>query len=366
MRLRSIVFRVDASIEIGTGHLMRCLTLADSLRDKGAVCRFISRAHAGNLIELTRQRGYETFVLSDHEGSVVLIEGGGPMHSAWLGVDWSIDAQQTRDVLEALDVDWLIVDHYALEARWERAVASTCTRIMVIDDLADRKHECAVLLDQTLGRAPSDYFDLVPSDCKILVGVQYALLRNEFAQMRIQSLARRRIPKLGSILITMGGVDKNNATTEVLNALTACPLPSDCRIVVLMGPHAPWLDLVRSTAATMPFKTDVLVNVANVAKLMAESDLSIGAAGSTSWERCAVGLPTFMLTLAPNQRESAAALSAAGAVESFVLGTEFKRDLLYAFSRLNDDPKRLNDMVESSAKLCDGKGADRILSILLT
>lgn len=365
MKQQNIVFRVDASLNIGTGHLMRCLTLADSFREQGAVCRFISRMHDGNLIELTRRRGYETFALPVCEGFVTSTDAVQPAHTGWLGADWSTDAEHTRSVLGAVSTDWLVVDHYALDDRWERAVADTCARIMVIDDLADRKHDCAVLLDQNLGRCPSDYAGLVPSGCKVLVGVKYALLRGEFASMRIASLTRRQRSKLGTILVTMGGVDKDNATTMVLDALKDAPLPPDCRIVVLMGPRAPWLEAVRAKAAAMPRKTEVLVNATNVAELMAESDLSIGAAGSTSWERCAVGLPTFMLTLAMNQKEAAAALREAGAAEAFELGADFKSDFIAAISRLSHDPQHLLHMSESSARVCDGLGTSRVRSALL-
>ena len=207
MKQQNIVFRVDASLEIGTGHLMRCLTLADSFREQGAVCRFISRAHDGNLVELTRQRGYETFALPVGDSFVAPKEDVQPAHASWLGADWSTDAQQTLHVLDGFEIDWLVVDHYALDARWERDVASACARIMVIDDLADRMHDCAVLLDQNLGRIASDYAGLLPSGCKVLVGVKYALLRSEFASMRACSLTRRRQAKLDVILVTMGGVD---------------------------------------------------------------------------------------------------------------------------------------------------------------
>ena len=365
MRQQNIVFRVDASLEIGTGHLMRCLTLADSLREKGAVCRFVCRPHDGNLIEQTRQRGYETLALPVCEGYIASKRTGQPAHAGWLGTDWATDAQQTRASLGSDGVDWLIVDHYALDGRWEREMASVCARIMVIDDLADREHECDVLLDQNLGRIPSDYTGLVPSSCNVLVGAKYALLRGDFASMRTYSLARRQQPKLGTILVTMGGVDKGNATAAVLDALVDCSLPPDCRVVVLMGPYAPWLDVVHAKAAAMPCNTAVLVNATNVAELMADSDLSIGAAGSTSWERCVVGLPTFMLTLASNQREASAALREAGAVEGFELGVDFKSSFIAAISRLNEEPWRLRRMSEFSSRVCDGEGTARVRSILL-
>jgi UDP-2,4-diacetamido-2,4,6-trideoxy-beta-L-altropyranose hydrolase len=196
------------------------------------------------------------------------------------------DAIQTKEAIGDIGADWLIVDHYALDFRWEAHLRSCCRHIMAIDDLADRKQDCDLLLDQNLGRVPAEYDGLVPSVSKILTGPKYSLLRPEFAALRSQSLARRDVPQLRNLLITMGGVDKDNTTGKVLNALKRCALLETCHITVVMGPHAPWLSQVRTQAAQMPWHTDVLVNAEDMARLMSDSDLAIGAAGTTSWERC--------------------------------------------------------------------------------
>jgi len=157
----------------------------------------------------------------------------------------------------------------------------------------------------------------------------------------------------------MGGVDKGNATGEVLDALRACALPEDCQISVVMGPHAPWQALVRERAAAMPWPTEVLVNIQDIAKLMADCDLAIGAAGTSAWERCCVGLPSLTVVLAANQIAGAAALQAAGCVE--LLG-----DAALGFSALQEklamllDPDRLNAMQAACAALTDGLGARRL------
>src|SRR5690606_35975420 len=189
--------------------------------------------------------------------------------------------------------DWLIVDHYALDARWESQQKDFCGRLAVIDDLASRPHSCDLLLDQNLGRRMQDYSHLVADNCELLIGPDYALLRPEFISARKHSLERREKPVLRNLLISMGGVDKDNVTSHVLEALKPCLLPNDTRISVVMGANAPWAGLVQQQAAMMPWCTEVVFNVDNMAQRMAESDFAIGAAGSTSWERCCLGLPAF-------------------------------------------------------------------------
>ncbi len=287
-----VVFRTDASLQIGIGHVMRCLTLADALRASGAECSFICREHPGNLLEQIRQRGYAVLGLPASSADPIprdLEEAAESNHSSWLGSDWATDAAQTRVGAGETAIDWLIVDHYAIDARWEQALRPICRKLMVIDDLADRPHDCDLLLDQNLGRDVSDYRKLVPDDCTVLVGPRYALLRPEFAALRDYSMRRRAIPQLKHLLITMGGVDQADATGLALEALKDCQLPGGSHITVVMGPHAPWLERVQLLAAQMPLSTDVKVNVHNMAQLMADSDLAIGAAGSTSWERCCLG-----------------------------------------------------------------------------
>lgn len=307
-----IGFRVDASIQIGTGHVMRCLTLADALREHGVQSLFFCRTHAGHLIDLIEQRGYDVSVLPALTGEYVLAADA-PAHAPWLGTNWAMDAAATCDGLGQVFLDWMVVDHYALDWHWERAMRPRCRRLMVIDDLADRPHDCDLLLDQNLGRSKGDYEDLLPPYTKRLIGPHYALLRAEFAQWRPFSLARRVNAQLQNLLITMGGVDKDNATGRVLKALQTSPLPRDLKITVVMGPHAPWLKNVCDQSAQLPWPTQVLVGIRNMAELMANSDLAIGAAGSTSWERCCLGLPTIQMVLADNQQAIADALAHSGA-----------------------------------------------------
>ncbi len=310
-----IAFRVDASIEIGAGHIMRCLTLADAMRVRGAKSTFFCRPHAGHLMDLIRERGHKAIALAPPDG--LLPNQVGLAHSKWLGTDWSRDADQTREVIGDQVVDWLVVDHYALDYRWEKALSPCCNKLMVIDDLADRLHVCNLLLDQTYSRQEQHYHPLVHPQCRILTGAKYALLRPEFAALRSYSLNRRTGSTMQQLLITMGGVDKDNTTEKVLQALQDCPLPENCLINIVMGVTAPWLKDVVKSAKKLPWNTRVLVGVRNMAQLMADSDLAIASAGGTSWELCCLGVPSLIVCIADNQRAVVDALVSIKATLSF-------------------------------------------------
>jgi UDP-2,4-diacetamido-2,4,6-trideoxy-beta-L-altropyranose hydrolase len=367
----NIVFRTDASLEIGTGHVMRCLTLAAALRDQGANCLFLCREHPGNLIELIRERGFEAISLNlmsfTESNSIQAVETEDLIlaNAKWLGTDWNADATQTKNAIGDIEVDWLIVDHYAIDARWEAMLKQQVKNLMVIDDLADRLHKCDLLLDQNLGRNEADYVDFVPRDCKLLIGPKYALLRPEFAQERDYSLNRRSNQfQVKRLLVALGGVDVDNASGKVLKALPDCGLPVDCRITVVLGPHAPWLNQVRDQAQRMPWATEVLVNVDNMAKLMADNDLAIGAAGGSTWERCCVGIPTLVIVSALNQSSSASALSYGGYSIAIPNVNEIESNLKTALQAIMS-PGNMTRHSQKGSQLVDGYGVQRVTDSII-
>lgn len=353
----SVGIRVDASIDIGTGHVMRCLTLADTLKGLGATCTFICRRHPGNLLSLIAQRGHGVIALD--AGSGPLPEGAAMTYAAWLGVDWTRDARETRKALGSACLDWLVVDHYALDYRWERALRMCCSRLMVIDDLADRVHDCNLLLDQNLGRSAQDYQGLIDPAASLLIGPRYALLRPEFSQWREFSLARRTRPEVKQMLIAMGGGDKNNVTGKVLDELKRCKIPLDLRITVVMGAFAPWLETVKLQVAQMPFPAGVVVGVSNMAEIMASSDLAIGAAGGGAWERCALGLPSLLMILAENQRSGSAALAEINAAILCASASEISERAMF-FTTDKNGKSALQKISNSGAALVDGEGSNRV------
>lgn len=355
-------FRVDASLKIGTGHVMRCLTLARGLRNRGAQCHFICRALDGHLGAMIAAQGFKLHLLP--APSIPPSSAGS--ESDWAEVPAHQDAKQTREVLDVLAPNWVVVDHYGFATDWQEQALPQGCRLMVIDDLANRPHRADILLDVNLGREKQDYEDLVPATCKTLTGPAYALLRPDYADNRARVLVDRATRRLRNILISMGGVDLPDATSQVLETLAGVTLPEDCRVTVVMGAVAPSLAKVRTLAAKMPFPCKVLVSVDNVHSLMAAADLAIGAVGGTTWERCALGLPTLMLTIAANQLPGARAVDKAGA--AVLLGDVGDADWPKKLAReilAISDAGRLQHMAETCAAICDGDGTSRVIATIL-
>lgn len=367
MNFIKVVFRCDASLQIGTGHVMRCLTLANALSLKGHECAFICKDNEGNLIEKIRQNGYQVHALVvDKDFNAQIGESAYRLtHSHWLGSSQELDATQCQQVLSHQTVDWLIVDHYALDHKWESMLRAFTKQIMVIDDLADRTHECDLLLDQNLGTLDVDYIGLVPSHCELLIGTKYALLRPEFAQWRDYSLHRRQLePQLKTLIINLGGVDKDNVTTQVLKALMRSALPIDCTIRVIMGATAPHIDSVRKVASELSWQTDIIVNAKNMAKLMANADLAIGASGSTTWERCCLGLPSIQLVTADNQDKIANYLQAQK-IAFLIHHDGIKSQLIKVIETLAKTPQHLSEASLRCSIITDGLGTVKVKEILM-
>ena len=345
-----IVFRVDASLQMGIGHTMRCLALAQALKKNGSNIEFVCRNHKGSLIDKIRLNGFNVFELG------LPVEGGIDSrlpHSNWLGATQQQDARDCISVLKSIKIDWLIVDHYAIDEDWESDLQMYCNQLMVIDDLANRRHQCDILLDQTFGRQYSDYKALVPISCELLLGSKYALLRPEFVKWRRYSLERRMHPVFKRLLINMGGVDINNITKQVVKELATCNLPHDVEITIVMGGVAPHLQSIRSKVSDLACKTKIKIDVDNMAEIMANTDISIGAAGSTTWERCCLGLPTLQIIVAKNQEFSAKNLADHNAIK---LLKEVK-EIPSLLENLSDWIKTVSG---SAAKICDGMGTYRV------
>ena len=356
-----IVFRTDASLQIGSGHVMRCLTLADALRDRGEQCHFICREHYGNLIDEIRQRGYRVDCIAVAEQQR---QQHGYDYTNWLGSTWQVDAQESVAFLKSHQADWLVVDHYALDQRWESTLKSHYKKLMVIDDLADREHLCDLLLDQNLGRQQQDYKNLVPAQCQLYTGPNYSLLRPEFAALRPYSLQRRQNQNtLDKLLITLGGIDKDNITAQVLHVLKACDLPRGCCITVVMGLNAPWLQNVNVIAAQMPWPTEVVVNVKDMAQRMGDCDLAISAAGGTALELCCMGVPTLMIVLAENQQSGARALQASNTARLILSLSNIKTELPLFVQELRVADYQIR-LSRAASSVTDGQGVNKVIKAM--
>ncbi len=307
---RLVAFRADASLSIGTGHIMRCLTLADELRRNGVESLFICRSLPGEMSGEIERRGHRTVMLTnrnekDNSGDTDRIE-------QWLGTSAAADAEETIQALrrEEVEPEWMIVDHYGIDQRWERRVKPRVGCMLVIDDLADRSHDCDLLLDQNLYERMSERYEhLVNPDCVRLLGPHYALIREEFLQAR--TFMEPRSGSVHRLFVFFGGVDSANLTSRTLTASQKLK-DLNLEIDVVIGNQNPHRAEIEALVSHLPH-TRLQVQSNEMARLMAQADLSIGAGGTTTWERAYLGLPSVTVVVAENQREMTDTASRAGA-----------------------------------------------------
>lgn len=330
-------------MDIGTGHVMRCLTLADALRERGADVSFVCRKALGNLIQHIEDKGYRVYPLPPD-------------------IDLSVDMDLTQKILQKQTelIDWLIIDHYEIDASWEFYLRKYANKIMVIDDLANRKHDCDLLLDQNFyENFEIRYDELVPYNCRKLLGPKYALLRPEFAETR-KNLKQRNC-KVNRILVSFGGSDPTDETTKSLKAIMSLNRP-DIAVDVVVGSSNPHKEKIEQICAAMT-NASFYCQINNMAQLMADADLSIGASGATTWERCCLGLPSIVMTLAENQRELANHLEKEGIVMHLGWHKEVEEsDIRDAVKKLLHNPEKIKVMSEKSRALVDGEGIKRVIN----
>jgi UDP-2,4-diacetamido-2,4,6-trideoxy-beta-L-altropyranose hydrolase len=361
--MMNVLFRTDASLQIGTGHVMRCLTLANALRERGAECRFICRAHEGNLLYRIQQNGFVATALpADFRPNKEKESGQTVLPNAnWHGADWQTDAAQTISSLGDSRPDWLIVDHYELDTHWESALRPHCGRIMVIDDLADRDHDCDVILDQNLvAEMEYRYDERVPARCASLIGPEYALLQPQYAELH-----PRTPPHMGSIrriLVFFGGADNHNMTGRVIAAFLALRR-ADITLDVVINPSSPHAAAIHEQAHAHANIT-LHESLPSLAPLMLMVDYAIGAGGATSWERCCLGLPSLVITLAENQKSIAAELDRQGFVRWLGDQDTVTESMLNAVLQDVLEHEGILAWSRRRMELVDGKGTERVVAVL--
>jgi len=340
----NIVFRTDASINIGTGHVIRCLTLADELRQKGTDINFICREGPGDLINYIENRGYKVQQLSEE-------------------IDIETDRKLTKEILSNYEIkpDGLIIDHYDIDISYESPLRDHVKKVMVIDDLANREHDCDLLLDQNYSKIDNRYNGLVPGNCIQLLGSEYAMLRSQFQKARAS--LRKRNGGVNRILVFMGGADSKNITSKALRAIHMLDR-SDIAIDVVVGDLNQYHDEIKILTSKMP---NIIChhNVEDMANLMSTADLCIGAGGTTTWERCCVGLPTITIILAGNQKNISENLDKEGVLIN--LGwyhNVTKNNIKEVVEGLIDNPQKMVSMSDKSRRLVDGEGVGRVIDTI--
>ncbi|MCR8913698.1 UDP-2,4-diacetamido-2,4,6-trideoxy-beta-L-altropyranose hydrolase [Marinobacter panjinensis] len=362
----NFVFRTDASISIGTGHVMRCLTLAQELRRQGHQCRFICRDHSGHLGDLIVDKGFYIDLLSAPADEVENPAHASKktFHAAWLGVGWQLDAEQTLEAIDSVEVDWLVVDHYSLDSRWELKVRGAGCRVMVVDDLADRPHHADLLLDQNIlgPESESPYKSLVNAECVLLLGPRYAMLGHEY------SLLSRALPyrdnKVLRVLIFVGGSDPHHLTESYLQAV-ATPEFQHLQVNVVLGKNHPAPEAVEEIARSRK-GTALFSGLPSLAAQMIRCDLMLGGGGATNWERMCLGLTTIVVSVAHNQYETCQQLAKHGLINFVGVAEEISIEDIQRTLRgiLGDSPRRVKQM-EMMRNVVDGYGTERIVKRLI-
>ena len=344
VRRLNVVIRADASTQIGAGHVMRCLTLAQALRAEGHTVTFIIREADGDLHDLVATRhGFQVARLPTQQTSTCATKPE------------LADADETGAALEGHTVDWVIVDHYQLGAMWEKRLASTGSRVLAIDDFASRDHACDILVDHNLS-SPSVYENRTEADTELLLGPRYALLRPTF----VPSADPTATPdQPTTVAVSFGGSDATGQTWKVLQALRHA-IVSPSRVIVIAGRNHPELRRLQQLAADWS-AVDLHEFVDDLAPLMAEADLAIGGGGVSALERLAMGIPSICLTTADNQERPAAALAEAGALLYLGRATGTGVDALTAAVNVMRNPYLRQAMRSRGFALTDGRGPWRVV-----
>ena len=351
-----VFFRVDASNSIGSGHVMRCLTLANFLSSQGAQCSFISRELEGNLIDVIRNSGFNVYVLRRPQ-----TVDNSSLPPNFLTDNQLQDAKETLTIIEKASPEWLVVDHYNLGQAWELSLRKHCKKLMVIDDLANRNHDCDLLLDQNLvADQQARYQNRLPNGCTQLLGPRYSLLQPQYAKLVTASPPPSSTVR--KILVSFGGADKLNLTGKTIQAFIQLDRP-DISLDVVISLASKHREHLKDAAKNHP-NIKLHEALPSLAPLMQQADIAVGAGGCTSWERCCLGLPSLVITLAENQVPIAKQLQELGYISwlgdhNCVQVSQLQTELL----KLIDHPS-LEAWSHKCMQLVDGRGTERVADIM--
>lgn len=346
-----VLIRSDASPTIGSGHIARLLPLARTLRKQGSHVAFACRLLPGHRLDALAAEGFETFALPGR------YPDEDPQQAIESMLPWQADINALALALENHPAfDWIIVDHYGLDHRWQTAARRWAPRIAAVDDLATRSYSVDLLLNQNLSGTQQAYASLLPADCQTMLGPRFAMLRDEFccAAIEIKPQAKR-------LLVNFGGFD---AAMQTHHAMLALADFHELEVDFVAGADNPAWKPMQALAANHP-NWRLHSFVSDFYQLMTEADLFIGAGGGTSWERAAMGLPTICIAVSNNQQANAEAMAASGA--HVYLGTREQvsvEQLRQAIGFIAGNQGLRQSLAERSRQWVDGRGALRVAAAL--
>ena len=372
------IFRCDASLEIGTGHVMRCRALSKALRQRDVESVFICRSQDGDLLELLESE-YKVLVLSEipenrKNSFINALEVEKSIYGSWLGCTEIEDANETLELIsnaQLMNVRHIVVDHYGLGRQWEQKVVEELTvmfglkpKLLAIDDLANREHCADILLDANrLDPAElNPYKYLLGLGANHLLGPGYALLDAIYPALQPLSPIRSQLSR---VMIFFGGVDKENYTRSALSALSEARFLHVAVDVVLGKTAIHYLE-IKELALQRP-NTNFHCGLPALAGIILRADLAIGGAGTNSWERACLGLPSLAIAVADNQRQGAHALAKRNAVRYIELGSSSNAaDAIFdGLVKIQESPVQLQEMSNACLSIGDGKGIERVTRALL-
>lgn len=336
----NVLFRVDASLQIGIGHLVRCFALAQTLKDSGHRVQFLGKSLNASLSKPFSDEKIEFRNFQNSSGAIQ-------------------DGQNTLEQAREFRADWIVFDGYQFGLDYQKELrAQGRFKILGIDDLAKDFFDSDLLLNQNVYAEEKMYREKVASGTKLLLGSSYALLRREFRQANHRS---RNNGSVKRVLITMGGADPLNQTGKALEALNK--LKEDFAIDVVVGPNNPHAEALEGLAGSHAKQVELHRDTMNLRALMFQADLAITAAGSTCWELCSIGLPSILLVLSDNQRGVAESLGQSGTAKNLGWHENVDANMIAeSAAQLINDQNLRKQMSQRASRLVDGQGAVRVQS----
>lgn len=353
-----IIFRTDSSSLIGSGHVTRCISLASYLKKDGLDVEFICRKHKGNYINKIQDAGFKVHELK-LVGKIKLKSN--TSYASWLGASQSLDAENCIEIIKSRKINFLIVDHYGIGVNWQKKLKPYCGKLMVIDDLAQRRHACDVILNQNLGSTKKKYKKLIPHTCKQLLGPKFALLDSVYSNIKVD--LKSRSGNIRRALIYFGGGDDALKYSELaLNAFCE-PKLIHIKLDLVINSKKNNLKQIKKIISNRG-RIKLYSNLPNLSKLISNSDLAIGAAGSTTWERCCFGIPSIIVICALNQKLSAEKIKKKNAAFVFYPNNNLQKNIKDAALSLCRNKNIYLKMSQKALKICDGHGSKRVSKLI--
>jgi len=357
-----VAFRVDSSSLIGGGHLHRCINLAKILRRFKIECIFICRKHSGNLNDLVIQNKFRLIELP----RAIKLDLSLKSYQKWLAVSWKKDLEQTQKGLRKIKVNLMIVDHYAIDHRWERTISSIIPKLAIIDDLCNRKHYCEILIDYSPGRVSSEYKNLLEKATKSYLGCKYNLISENFLKEK-SIIKNRQKNGIKNILLTMGSFDRKKKALKSLLAIQKSNLEKDSiKVTVVMGKYKKDANEIKKIINQLTFKVNLIFYINNMHKIMKNTDLAISACGTTIWELFCMGVPTIAVVIAKNQINNSRYIERKKYALVLDKDLNFEANLISYINKIDHNKNLLNNFSFKGSNLIDGKGAQRVASIINT